>query len=417
MSITSFSIENFKGFNHETAFDIKPLTIFLGPNSSGKSSGIHALATLSQTASTPNTKVPLILDHEYADVHLGRFIDVIHTKKYTDSISFKLKIENFEQANPFEESKETEKGDLNVSVSYKSTKRTQEIYLSNMHITFNEHKFLVKKVQNKPEYDVIDMSINKKFRTTLERPFSIAFPTNITDDFPVGQYFLMGNFLRQIETRLQNILYLGPFRQSPRRIYPYRGGVPEHVGPEGELAMQMIANEHISSQSKTHTKQISRWLSIMGLAKNINLSRQGKSDLFTANLSLQEGKQFPIADLGYGLSQILPVLTQCSFAPENSILLFEQPEIHLHSIAARKLPEVFIETIKEKNAKIIIETHSPDVIRSVFNSIRDKKINVNDVVIYRIERVNGESVVKPIDIEFDGEDIDVYEKWENGISM
>lgn len=352
MAFSSFSLSNFKGFSTKTTFDIKPLTIFLGPNSSGKSSFIHALATLSQTASVPNANVPLLLDHEYADVHLGRFIDVIHTKKYTDSISFELVFTNYKlEALTYIKNSKPVSGKLTIDISYKSTLRTQEIFLNHLNMSIGDLRFEVRRVKNSQKYDIVNISEKRKFRAIFEKPFMIGFP-EVDSQETVEDFFRVREILSFLDKELQAIYYLGPFRQSPKRMYPFRGGAPDNVGPEGEMAIPMIANEYISSQSKIHTKQISKWLSDMGLAKDITLSRQGKSDLFNANLTLNDGKNFSIADLGYGLSQILPVLTQCTFAKKNSVLLFEQPEIHLHSIAARKLPSVFIETIKPESVSL-----------------------------------------------------------------
>ena len=78
MPIHSVTIENFKGVGEKTDIEIKPLTIFIGENSSGKSTVIHAIAALAQTVRLPNDSRPLILDDEYAFIHLGRFIEVIH---------------------------------------------------------------------------------------------------------------------------------------------------------------------------------------------------------------------------------------------------------------------------------------------------------------------------------------------------
>lgn len=86
MTISKLRISNFKGIRETKEFDIKPITLFIGPNSSGKSTCIHALAALAQTVKLPNSGRPLVLDDEFAQVHLGRFIEVIHSKSYTDLI-------------------------------------------------------------------------------------------------------------------------------------------------------------------------------------------------------------------------------------------------------------------------------------------------------------------------------------------
>jgi AAA15 family ATPase/GTPase len=98
MSITSLHIENFKGIRSAIDLKLKPLNFFIGPNSSGKSSCIHALAALSQTVKLPNNSSPLLLDDEFAYVHLGRFIEVIHSKKYTDAISIGVNTDNVRTA-------------------------------------------------------------------------------------------------------------------------------------------------------------------------------------------------------------------------------------------------------------------------------------------------------------------------------
>lgn len=86
MAIERLFVRNFKGIADLGWLDIRPITLFIGANSSGKSSCLHALAALSQTAKLPNNSRPLILDDEYAQVHLGRFIDVIHTRSYSNEI-------------------------------------------------------------------------------------------------------------------------------------------------------------------------------------------------------------------------------------------------------------------------------------------------------------------------------------------
>src|SRR5690349_8152944 len=87
MAIHAVEVSNFRGLRDRQTIKLRPITVFIGPNSSGKSSCIHALALLSQTLKLPNTSRPLSPDDEFAYVHLGRFIEVIHTKSYSDSIT------------------------------------------------------------------------------------------------------------------------------------------------------------------------------------------------------------------------------------------------------------------------------------------------------------------------------------------
>src|SRR6266853_2544106 len=96
MPIESVHIGNFKGIQTPCDLEIKPVTVFIGANSSGKSSCIHALAALSQTVKMTNDTRPLVLDDEFAMVHLGRFIEIIHSKSYQDAIELGISFKELE---------------------------------------------------------------------------------------------------------------------------------------------------------------------------------------------------------------------------------------------------------------------------------------------------------------------------------
>jgi predicted ATPase len=405
MSLTALYVGNFKGIKENHWIEIKPITIFIGRNSSGKSSCIHALASLSQTTKLTNNNRPLILDDEYASIHLGRFIEVIHTKTYEDSINLGLKIDKIGFLQ-LEGNKNIKKvGNADAVFKFKSTKRTQEVYLEIAHYTIGEHKFVSKRNANQT-YTISDDKGNQvpnciyKGGLILDQ---MSFYTLNPQKFMVFQPLF--SLQLAMQQQLQNVYYLGPFRQSPIRRYPTRGASPNEVGPQGESTATLLANEFIQSRTRKHILQIANWLETMELAKKVDVSRVGSSDMFEINITLQDGKKFPLADLGYGLSQILPVLTQCSFASESSTLLFEQPEIHLHPKSARYLTKIFVDTYKKKNAKILAETHSIEMLGQLQREIQDGNIKSTEVAAYLVKREDKQTILEHINIEEDG---DVY---------
>ncbi|WP_116919177.1 AAA family ATPase [Tamilnaduibacter salinus] len=135
--------------------DIKPITVFVGENSSGKSSCIHALACLSQTVKVVSDSRPIILDDESAHVHLGRFIEVIHSKSYQDQIGLGVTIPNVTIS---EMQPDTEEGsdhsiknisrqsDVNSFYQFKCSKRTQDVTLESLDITAQKTSFTPKKL-------------------------------------------------------------------------------------------------------------------------------------------------------------------------------------------------------------------------------------------------------------------------------
>lgn len=420
MAIKALHVGNFKGIATAERIEIKPITLFIGPNSSGKSSCIHALASLSQTVKLPNDTRSLSLDDEFASVHLGRFIEVIHSRSYSGEILLGIELTGLRYTG-FEKTLDNrylfrnEEGDVRAEYAFKCSKRTQEVYLDTARHNIGTLNFRAQRAGDK--YEVTEETGKTMAMLSLERGFLFDQSGTLTGGNLDAYYQFAPLFSLQsaVQSELQNTLYLGPFRQGPLRRYPTRGSSPTEVGALGEATTSLLANEIVQSRSRSHIRQIARWLGQLGLAKRLVISRVAKSDLFDVTLTLPDGDSFPIADLGYGLSQILPVLTQCSFAPAGSTLLFEQPELHLHSLAARPLAKVFIETASSKNIHIVAETHSPELFKQFLCELRDGKLPLSDFVAYRVSRQGQKTVVTKIEIDPDG--IDVYEQWEAGLSV
>lgn len=415
MAINKLIISNFKGIKDSTSFEIKPITLFIGPNSSGKSSCLHALAALSQTIKLPNSGRPLVLDDEYAQVHLGRFIEVIHSKSYTDEICI-----GFETlAHRILKRSKADEGIQNhtANFTFKCTKRTQDIYLSKAEYSINNKllEFSLNKTLSRfsPKFQNRPASIEVIFSPTL---LPQAFPLQSKDDEGIDAFYFYESSKQVTSTELRNVLYLGPFRQSPLRRYPTRGSSPTEVGAQGENTITVLANEYVQTKNRPHLKQVSDWLHKMGLAKTVEVSRVGKSDLFDVNVTLNDGASLPIADLGYGMSQVLPVLTQCSIAKKRSTLLFEQPELHLNHSAAKLLSKIFVETAKQKEVHIIAETHSKDLFFGLMDEIRAGKIKNTDIAIYSVVRKNGSSHFNRVAIEIDEQGRpEVFDPWDKNL--
>jgi len=109
------------------------------------------------------------------------------------------------------------------------------------------------------------------------------------------------------------------------------------------------------------------------------------------------------------------LLTQLSFAPDESTLLFEQPELHLHVLAVRRLAGVFIDAAKKKKLHLVVETHSREMFGQFVREMREGHLDLGDFIAYRVIREGGCSRITPIDI--DPATFDVYEQWERGLTQ
>lgn len=417
MPIKSVYIKNFKGIKEEVEIAIAPLTFFIGANSSGKSSCIHALACLAQTVKVTNDTRPIILDDEYANVHLGRFIEVIHSKSYDDLITLGITTSETRYPIKVDANISFPSTEIKATYSFKSSKRTQEISLEHASIKVKENEYIFKKDKSTYKSHTTLKPHEKRTYSRDSGPFFTADFTISADENYINDFITISSIQNKIKEELTNTYYLGPFRQGPLRKYQTRGSSPNEVGSMGEATTTLLANETIQkSRNRSHITQIAGWLSDLGLAKDIDIKRIGNSDLFDISIKLNDEATFPIADLGYGLSQILPVLTQCSFAPNNSTLLFEQPEIHLHSISARNLAKVFTDTMKEKKCHILVETHAPELIKQILQYVKEGTLEKTDVALYRVSRENTCTRINKIQIETGDGWVDVEDNWEKGIS-
>lgn len=229
MTISKLKIKNFKGVNEAVEFDIRPITLFIGPNSSGKSSCIHALAALAQTSKLPSSGRPLVLDDEYAQVHLGRFIEVIHSKSYVDAIGIGFESTNIRASlRGIGKLKKLAPSDVFAAdYSFKSTKRTQDIFLDTLSYTSPVGKLSFKLNKAKGSYTV---DFNGKALTAASTYDSALhatlFPKSAKSDEGLEEFFYNESCKQIVATELGSVLYLGPFRQSPLRRYPTADRVP-----------------------------------------------------------------------------------------------------------------------------------------------------------------------------------------------
>ena len=89
-----------------------------------------------------------------------------------------------------------------------------------------------------------------------------------------------------------------------------------------------------------------------------------------------------LTDAGFGVSQILPVLVLCFYAPEKSTVILEQPDIHLHPSVQAGLADVFIDAWKKHNVQILFESHSEHLLHRLQRRIAEEEIREDDVGLF-----------------------------------
>jgi predicted ATPase len=109
-----------------------------------------------------------------------------------------------------------------------------------------------------------------------------------------------------------------------------------------------------------------------------------------------------LTDVGFGVSQILPVLVLCYYAPPQSIIILEQPDIHLHPSVQGHLADVLIDVVKNRYVQVILESHSEHLLRRLQRRIAEETLHPQDAALYFCEMKDGESAARKLEIGDDG---------------
>jgi predicted ATPase len=125
---------------------------------------------------------------------------------------------------------------------------------------------------------------------------------------------------------------------------------------------------------QTVEQRVAEWLQNLGLIHEFSLEpiAENRKDYEVRVRRHRHSPQVLITDVGFGVSQILPVLVLCYYAPEGSTIILEQPEIHLHPAVQAGLADVFIDVIQNRKIQIIVESHSEHLLRRLQRRIAEE---------------------------------------------
>jgi predicted ATPase len=214
----------------------------------------------------------------------------------------------------------------------------------------------------------------------------------------------------------QAIKYLGPLRDEPKALYPLGNAAdPFDIGLKGENTAAVLdlhkarlvrfvppavfSQPAVAPDAITRTLQaaVSEWLRYLRVAESVDSKDRGKlGHELKVTIDSRSGDQ-DLTHVGVGVSQVLPILVMCLLAEPDTVLMFEQPELHLHPRVQTLLGDFFLSmALMEKQC--IIETHSEYLINRLrFRAAAATSADVADkMTIYFVEKREGRSHFRPI---------------------
>lgn len=419
------TIKNVRCFAEEQHFDIRPLTFLIGANSAGKTTAMGCFSTIYSFISHGGFLDPDFNKEPYS---MGSFVDIISRSK----------AEKAEKAAKHFEIGISCNNDIKYNFCFKEKEAGAEPVIkqagaSCMGISFfceeSEGKVLFTAKESSKEENSEDNKKIKKFK-----PFPLGddtplawhiidpyiprkFPSNKNkqDDF----YEKLRHLRSQRRILFTKSIYsMAPVRSKPQRTY---NPVKESPSPEGSEIPVFLSNLRgkMGDWKKIH-KNLIDFGRASGLFSDIKVRKFGetKGDPFQLQFQIR-GVKSNIIDTGYGLSQILPLLTRLFdsgiqdgrfLKKRRAWFLLQQPEVHLHPEAQAELASLFVQRAKAGNS-FLIETHSDYILDRTRFEVRKGEIDPGQVSIIYFEPVKDRVKVHNMRIDSRGNLIGAPERY------
>ncbi|MYC77483.1 ATP-binding protein [Candidatus Poribacteria bacterium] len=415
MSITQFTMEEVRCFGERQTFEIRPLTFFVGENSTGKTTALacfHVLADYLRGRGVVFNGLSSTDSHPYS---MGTFRDIVRSSRKKEK-AFKL---GFVSKHADE--------DIQWTIEFVEKTEGIEPVVSSITIEFADGTIVIK------TEDKIDVGARLDSYDEKQNQYRMVCEFDILNSIP--PFLILSAFNRQdrekdafskylekkSETFEENkhqlwsiwdtisVFSTSPVRSRPKRTYdPTR----EFNDPEGsDIPMYLTRIEATQKENWEMLKeQLIDFGKSSGLFQNIKIKKLGRS--LGAPFQLQfkvRGPTSNIIDVGYGVSQILPILVQIlssdvsrntrGISRRSTFSFLQQPEVHLHPKAQAEFSSLLIKLASRGHQSFIVETHSDYMIDRARVDIMRGNIRPEDVSLIYFEPKGR--VVKVHNISFD----------------
>ena len=214
---------------------------------------------------------------------------------------------------------------------------------------------------------------------------------------------LFHELLKPLEVALgERPFAFSPIRTHPRRSYDPVQGIPSSEGAHVPMLLSRIFARG-NSEWKELGEAIAQFGRSSGLFEKVEIRHLGDhdSDPFQVQVKIA-GAPFNLIDVGYGVSQILPILVDCLRSDERQTFLLQQPEVHLHPRAQAELGSFLATAVKARSKHFLVETHSDHLVDRIRLDVRDGRYPREDFVILFCERDENGARVHPITVDEHG---------------
>lgn len=397
-AITSISVQGFKSIAEPVDIEVRPLTILAGANSSGKSSIMQPLLMLKQTLEAPYDPGPLLIDgpnvwFTSADQFLSRFNGKIEEKftvglEVDDTISFE---ETFISKPPdgMEIAEITYKDNDGITTLRPEMTRDEAmIAYPPWAKVWSESSPKGKKRQGSSEWNVIrdrcflELKVfftknNVRGATDLSKPFTSC---------------------------LLSLIHVPALRGNPERNYKKTSVGPMFPGTFGTYVASLIS--HWQATKDPRLRELGKALELLGLTWKVgarqvdDISVEVVVGRLPHKAKAKSSDVVNIADVGFGLSQTLPVVVALLSAKPGQLVYIEQPEIHLHPRAQVAMAQVLVDAAR-RGVRVVAETHSSLLITGIQTLVAEGKLSPEIIKLHWFKRREEDGITEIFSADLD----------------
>ena len=387
--ITKIAVKGFKSIAEECAIDIRPLTILAGANSSGKSSIMQPLLMLKQTLEAPYDPGPLLIDGPNA--------------RFTFAEQFLSKLTDGKKADRFQVRIETHKSYVfnAVRTTFRKGKNGIEIVEMTKENSDLDQTLSVKSLTLYPDMPPEEIKLLgdqypefKNFDIVKRSRCFLYFGSQHSSGFYEVTYGFGADIV--------NTIHLPGLRGNPERTYKLTNPGPWYIGTFENYVASII---HEWQEAKDERlKMVTDALRTLGLTGQVGTKRVGDVgiELQVGRLrhdDTDEADMVNIADVGLGVSQVLPVLVAVIVAEPGQLVYLEQPELHLHPRAQVALARVLADAAK-RGVRVVAETHSSLLLLGVQTIVAEGDLSPELVKLHWFtRREDGITEVSSVDLD------------------
>ena len=381
--ITKIAVSGFKSLAEECAIDIRPLTILAGANSSGKSSIMQPLLMLKQTLEAPYDPGPLLLDGPNV--------------QFTSAEQFLSKLIGEERADRFQIQIETNEHS-SVGTTFRKGQsgiELAEINIERKSFLHPERFTLYPEMPPEEIKSLADQGLIPKGFNVVKRSRCFLY---LGSQYSSGFYEVTYGFGAYIF----NTIHLPGLRGNPERTDKLTSMGPWYIG-RFENYVASIIHEWQETRDE-RLEALADALHTLGLTGQVGTKKIGDT-----RIELQVGRlahdktgetdMVSLADVGFGVSQVLLVLVALIVAEPGQLVYLDEPEMHLHPRAQVELAHILAAAAK-RGVRVVVETHSSLLLLAVQTLVAEGKLSPELVRLHWFTRdENGATKITPAELD------------------